>query len=89
MKRVSLSQVKAKLSLCLREANREHVIVTRHGRPVGVLIGFTSDDDWLDYLMENHPAVAKRVARAREDIRAGKGIRLEDLDAVLEKEGGS
>ncbi len=87
MKKASLSELRGDLPRYLREANREGVVITRRGKPVGVLIGFTSDDDWMDYILENHPAVAKRVARASEDIRAGKGIRLEDLDAVLEKDG--
>jgi hypothetical protein len=25
------------------------IIITRHGKPAGVLIGFENEDDWLDY----------------------------------------
>jgi hypothetical protein len=44
-----------------------------------VLIGFASEDEWLDYRLENHPEFLDRVARARADLAAGKGTRLEDL----------
>ena len=31
-------------NLCLYLAAREEIVITCHGRPAGVLIGFTSDD---------------------------------------------
>jgi hypothetical protein len=24
-------------------------VITRHGKPAGVLIGFSSEDDWFEY----------------------------------------
>ena len=38
MKEVPLSQVKDDLSRFLREAETQGVVITRHGRPAGVLI---------------------------------------------------
>jgi hypothetical protein len=32
----------------------EEILITRHGRRAGVLIGFASEDDWFDYRLE-HP----------------------------------
>ena len=55
------------------------IIITRHGKPAGVLIGFESEDDWLDYRLEHHPEFLRRVAEAREGLRSGRGVRLEDL----------
>src|SRR3712207_7067294 len=40
----SLSEVKDELSKYLRIAEEEDVIITRHGRPAGVLIGFKSEE---------------------------------------------
>ena len=40
MKEVALSEVKDDLSRYLRLAEREEIIITRHGKPAGVLIGF-------------------------------------------------
>jgi prevent-host-death family protein len=79
MKRIPLSEVKDDLSRYLHIAEREEVIITRHGKPAGVLIGFKSDDDWIDYRLEHDRAFLRRIEQARADIRAGKGIRLEDL----------
>jgi len=44
-----------------------------------VLIGFESEDDWLDYRLEHHPDFLRRIAEAREGLRGGRGVRLEDL----------
>jgi prevent-host-death family protein len=55
MKRVSLSTVKDHLSEYLDMAEKEEVVITRHGKPAGVLIGFASEDDWFDYRLENDP----------------------------------
>ena len=75
-----LAEVKDDLSRYLRIAAEEEILITRHGRPAGVLIGFESEDDWLEYRLENHPEFLARVATARAALRTGRGIRLEDLD---------
>jgi prevent-host-death family protein len=84
MKKVNLSEVRDHLAHYLREAHEEEVVITRHGKPVGVLIGFTSEEDWLDYLLENNPRFAKRIDKARHDLRAGLGVSLEAIRISLE-----
>jgi len=79
LKRAPLSEVKDDLSRFLRKAEQEPIVVTRHGRPAGVLIGFATDDDWFDYCLENDPRFVLRVARAREQLRAGRGVPLEEI----------
>lgn len=79
MKKVALSMVKDDLSKYLHAAEKEEVVITRHGKPAGVLIGFASEDDWLDYRMENDPKFLERIEKARRDLREGKGVRLEDI----------
>jgi prevent-host-death family protein len=79
MKKVALSNVKDDLSKFLRLAEKEEIVITRHGKPAGVLIGFESEDDWFEYRLENDPRFLKRVELARAHLRAGKGIRLEDI----------
>ena len=39
-KEVSLAEVKDDLSRYLREATKGEIVITRHGKPAGVLIGF-------------------------------------------------
>jgi prevent-host-death family protein len=77
MKRVALSEVKDDLSRYLRLAAGEDVVITRHGKPAGVLIGFKTEEEWFEYRLESDPAFLKRVSAARRAIRAGKGVPLE------------
>jgi prevent-host-death family protein len=76
---VALAQVKDDLSRYLRLAATQEIVITRHGRPAGVLIGFDSEDDWFDYQLENDPEFLRRISAARDDIRRGLGVRLEDV----------
>ena len=85
MKQIALSEIKDNLPRFLREAAAEQIVITRHGRPAGILVGFASEDDWLDYRLEHDPGFLERIATARASIQAGRGVRLEDLNAVLQK----
>jgi prevent-host-death family protein len=80
MKKIALAEVKDHLSECLRDAATEAIVITRHGKAVGVLIGFASEDDWFDYRLENDPAFLARIQKARTDIRAGKGVNWDNVD---------
>jgi prevent-host-death family protein len=79
MKQIALSEIKDDLSKYLRLAENEEIVITRHGRPAGILVGFASEDDWIDYKLENDPRFLKRVARARQSLLAGEGVKLEDV----------
>jgi prevent-host-death family protein len=79
VKEVPLSVVKDDLSRFLREAGKQEIVITRHGRPAGALIGFDSEDDWFDYRLETDPRFLRRIEKARANLRAGRGIRLEDV----------
>jgi prevent-host-death family protein len=76
---VALAKVKDDFSRYLKLAADQEILITRHGRPAGVLIGFQSEDDWFEYRLENHPEFLRRVQAAREALKAGRGTRLEDL----------
>ena len=80
MKKAALSEVKDDLSRFLRLAEKEEVVITRHGRPAGVLIGFESEDDWFDYKLEHDPRFLQRIEAARRNIKAGHGIKIEDVE---------
>lgn len=79
MKEVPLSEVKDDLSRFLREAEKQQIVITRHGKPAGVLIGFESEDDWFDFRLEHDPRFLERVESARKSLRAGRGVKLEDM----------
>ena len=75
---MALAKVKDDLSRYLRLAVREEIVISRHGRPAGVLIGFANEEDWFEYRLENHPEFLRRIREARTAIQAGRGVRLED-----------
>jgi prevent-host-death family protein len=85
MKTVALAKVKDDLSGYLRKAEREEIVITRHGRPAGVLIGFESEDDWFDYRLEHNPEFLRHIAQARTALERGHGVRLEDLEPKATK----
>ncbi len=78
MKKVALSDVKDDLSRYLRLAEGEEIVITRHGKPTGVLIGFKSEDDWFEYRLQSDPRFLARIEAARQSIRTGHGIPLEE-----------
>lgn len=79
MKKVPLNQLKDDLSKYLRLAEKEQIVITRHGRPAGILVGFAPEDEWFEYQLENDPRSLKRIEQARASLRNGKGVKLEDL----------
>ena len=80
MKQVALSELKDDLSSYLRRAQSEGIVITRHGKPAGVLVGFASEDDWFDYQLEHDPRFQRRIAQARKNLLGGKGVKLEDIE---------
>ena len=80
LRQVPLSAVKDDLSRLLREAEKRDIVITRRGKPAGVLIGFSSEDDWFDYRLESDPRFLKRIEEARKSLRAGRGIKVEDVE---------
>jgi len=80
VKEVPLSAVKDDLSRYLREAEKQEIVITRHGKPAGVLIGFESEEDWFDYRLEHDARFLRRIDQARSSLRAGRGVKLEDIE---------
>ena len=80
MRQVPLSELKDDLSRFLREAEKQEIVITRHGKPAGVLIGFQSEDDWFDYRLENDPRFLQRIEKARRSLQAGRGVKIEDVE---------
>jgi prevent-host-death family protein len=80
VRQVPLSEIKDDLSRFLREAEGEEIVITHNGKPAGLLIGFGSEDDWLDYRPENDPRFLRRIEHARNGLRKGRGVRIEDVE---------
>ena len=77
---MAVAEMKDEFSRYLRLAEKEEVVITRHGRPAGVLIGFESEDDWFEYRLEQDPSFLAQIAEARSALRRGEGIALEDVE---------
>ena len=80
MKQVALSEIKDDLSKYLHLAENEEIVITKHGKPAGILVGFASEDDWFDYKLEHDPRFLQRIERARQNLQAGRGVRIRDVE---------
>ena len=72
-------RVKDDLSRYLRIAEKEDIVITRHGVPAGLLIGFEDPEAWWEELLLRDPRFKERVAQARSSLRDGHGISIEQL----------
>lgn len=80
MKKRTMTEAKNDICSIIREAEKEEVVITRHGKPAAVIIGFRDEDDWFDYRLEHDEAFLKKIARARKEIRNGKFVALDKLE---------
>jgi len=79
MIKAPLSKVKEKFSEFIKKAGKEEVVVTIHGRPAAVIIGFEDEDDWLEYRLLRDEKFLARVSESRQQYKEGKYKTLEDL----------
>ncbi len=79
MKQVALAEFRDHLSHYLVEAQKEQIVVTKHGKPAGVLAGFATDDDWFDFQLENDPRFLRKIEESRASIRDGQGVPWEQV----------
>ena len=79
MIKVPLAEVKDSLSEFIKKAAKDQVVITRHGKPAAILIGFADEDDWFDYRLEHDERFLKRIAQSREQAQRGAFVKLEDL----------
>ncbi|NJK73106.1 MAG: prevent-host-death protein [Oscillatoriales cyanobacterium RU_3_3] len=86
MKTVTLTDLQTDVLKYLELAELEDIIILKEGRPIGLLRGFSNEDDSFDRDLENHPLFKERVRKSRQKFREGKGISLEEVKAQLHKE---
>jgi prevent-host-death family protein len=87
MKIASVADIKAHFSAYLRLAARGPVVVTRGGKPVGALLAIDDEEELERLVLAYSPRLRTLLNAARQRIRAGAGIRHEDL--WREVEGGN
>lgn len=78
--RVPLTEAKDELSKYVKLSAKQEVLITKHGRPAAVLIGFETEEDYDEYRLETDPRFLARIEQARREIREGRGVKSEDID---------
>ncbi len=79
MKKHTMTEAKNDICSIIREAEKGEVLITRHGKPAAIVIGFANDDDWLDYRLEHDERFLKKIAKARAEIETGDFVSIEEL----------
>jgi prevent-host-death family protein len=79
MKTHTMTEAKNDICSIIREAEKSEVLITRHGKPAAVVIGFRDEDDWFDYKLEHDEKFLQRIEKARKEIREGRFIALTEL----------
>lgn len=79
MTKVPLSKVRNHLSEFVKKAGTEEIVVTVHGRPAAVIIGFEDEDDWLEYQLLNNERFQQRLAESMKQYEEGKYKTLDEL----------
>jgi prevent-host-death family protein len=75
----TMTEAKNDICALIREAEKDEVVVTRHGKPAAVIIGFADDDAWFDYRLEHDERFLRKIAKARDQIKRGEFVSLEKL----------
>ncbi len=84
MKIASVADIKAHFSAYLRAATRGPVVVTRSGKPVGMLLAIDDEEELERLVLAYSPRLRTILDAARQRMRAGAGIRHEDLWREIE-----
>lgn len=64
------------------QVQNDQVVLLRGGKPAAVVMSLDDDDlEWL--ARELDPEFIASIARAREDVRLGKGVSHEDVVAMF------
>jgi len=79
MKKHTMTDAKNDICAIIRESEKEEVLITRHGKPAAVVVGFRDEEDWFDHRLEHDEKFLRKIARAREEIRKGRFVSLDDL----------
>lgn len=74
MKSIKVRDLQKNIRLCLEAAQKEGVVVTRHGKPLALVTG-VSGLDWEDLVW----ATSKKFWKRIQERRAEKTIPIEEL----------
>ena len=84
MRFAGMKELKQKTRQLLKEAEREDIIITAHGKPTAVL-HHIDPEDLSDYLFENDPAFQRNIEESWKEYLTVGGTPMESFIANLEK----
>lgn len=86
MKIASIADVKAQLSSYVKESEEGPIIITRHGRPVAVLLPVMDEDELERLILAYTPRFRKLIEEAERRIAETGGIEHEDFWRMVEEQ---
>jgi prevent-host-death family protein len=84
MKIAPVAELKAQLSAYLRSSTEGPVVVTRHGKPVAVLLSIEDEEELERLVLAYTPKFQGILEAAREQIRETGGIGHEEFWQEME-----
>ena len=86
MKVAPIAEVKARFSAYLKASEESPVVVTRHGKPVAVLLAVEDEAELERLMLAYSPRVQALLRRARQQMRKRGGIGHKDFWQAVEAE---
>ncbi len=70
MKRATVEDLQKRANAFVTQAQKDRVVITRHGRPAAVLVG-VNDQDWESVVLQTDPKFWKLIhARRKQPTRS-------------------
>ncbi len=82
----SVQKISNQFSTYLKTSEREPVVITRHGRPVAILLSLKDESEIERLLLTYSPQFQTVLQTARQQIREGQGISHTDFWQEIEAE---
>ena len=87
MKIAPVAELKAQFSAYLKSSAEGPVVVTRHGKPVAVLLSIEDEEELERLVLAYTPKFQGILEAAREQIRETGGIGHDDFWQGVDREG--
>jgi len=86
MKIAPVAELKAQFSAYLKSSAEGPIVVTRHGKPVAVLLSIEDEDELERLVLAYTPKFQGILEAARDQIRETGGVRHEEFWQEMEAE---
>ena len=81
MKTATIKEAKDQLPALMK--SESPVLVTRHGKPAGVIIGFPTETAYLDWKIENDPRFRTLMEKSLAQKTAGQAVSAAEARKLL------